>query len=177
MLLYRLSAQCSVAQLCLALCDPMDCSPQGSSVLGIFQARILKWVAISSFRGSSPPRDRSQVSCVSCTGRWILYHCATWKTLCSLRQTQWTLCIYFPHLKTYPLTDTKIVYFLTYSIFPLQLKYMIVWDRYYQMYNYGYRHKDKFKRKATWKKKKKNLHVFNYQCLMKFSPCNFTFIL
>ena len=47
----------SVTPLCLALRDPTDCSPPGSSVSGIFPARILKWVAISSFRGSSPPRD------------------------------------------------------------------------------------------------------------------------
>ena len=46
-----------VAQSCLTLCDPMDCSPLGSSVLGILQARILEWVAISSSRGSSGPRD------------------------------------------------------------------------------------------------------------------------
>ena len=39
---------------CLTLCNPVDCSLQGSSVHGIFQARILKWVAISSSRGSSP---------------------------------------------------------------------------------------------------------------------------
>ena len=37
----------SVAQLCPTLCDPMDCSPPGSSVHGIFQARILEWIAIS----------------------------------------------------------------------------------------------------------------------------------
>ena len=43
-----------VAQLCLILCDPIDCSPPGSSLsMGIFQARILEWVAISSSRGSS----------------------------------------------------------------------------------------------------------------------------
>ena len=41
------------AQLCLTLCDPMDCNPPGSSVHGIFQARVLKWVAMPSFRGSS----------------------------------------------------------------------------------------------------------------------------
>ena len=40
-------------QLCLALCDPRDCSPPSSSVHGIFQARLLEWVAISSYRGSS----------------------------------------------------------------------------------------------------------------------------
>ena len=103
----------------------MNCSPPGSSVHGIFQARILEWVtslavqwlrfhastvggmvwplvgklrshmpheekknlkqlrilewlAISSSRGSSQPRDQTHVSCISCTGRWILYRCATW---------------------------------------------------------------------------------------------------
>ena len=56
---------CSVTQACLTLCDPMDCSPPGSSVHGIFQARILEWVAISSSRGSSRPRDRTQISYVS----------------------------------------------------------------------------------------------------------------
>ena len=44
-----------VAQLCLTLCDPMDCSLPGSSVRGILQARILGWVAISSSRGPSQP--------------------------------------------------------------------------------------------------------------------------
>ena len=43
------------AQSCLTLCDPMDCSPPGSSVHGIFQARTLEWVAISSSQGSSQP--------------------------------------------------------------------------------------------------------------------------
>ena len=43
---------CSVTQSCLTLCDPMDCSPPGSSVYGIFHARILKLVVIS-YRGSS----------------------------------------------------------------------------------------------------------------------------
>ena len=54
------------------LCNTMDCSPPGSSVRGIFQARILEWVAISSSRGSSQPRDQTWVSCVSCIGSWIL---------------------------------------------------------------------------------------------------------
>ena len=49
----------------------MDCSPPGSSAHGIFPARILEWVAISFFRGSSHPRDGT---CISCIGRWILYH-------------------------------------------------------------------------------------------------------
>ena len=57
-------------------CDPMDYSLPGSSVHGISQAGILEWVAISTSRGSSQPRDQTQVSCL---GRWILYHCATWE--------------------------------------------------------------------------------------------------
>ena len=62
---------CLVAQLCPTLCNPMTCSPPGSSVHGISQARILEWVAISFSRGSSPPRDRTHVSYI---GRQILYH-------------------------------------------------------------------------------------------------------
>jgi len=58
----------------LTLSDPMDCSLPGSSVRGILQARILEWVAISSSRGSSPPRDGNCVSCVSCIGRRVLYY-------------------------------------------------------------------------------------------------------
>ena len=68
---------CSVAQSCLTPCDPMDCSPPGSSVHGIFHARILQWVAISPSRGSSQPRDRTRVSHISWIGRWILDHWAT----------------------------------------------------------------------------------------------------
>ena len=65
---------CSVAKSCPILCDTMNCSLPGSSVHGIFQARILEWVAIFSFRGSSQPRDRTHASYI---GRPILYHCAT----------------------------------------------------------------------------------------------------
>ena len=56
-------------QLCLTLWDPMDCSPPGSSVQGILQERILKWVTISFSRGSSPSRDWTFVSCISCFSR------------------------------------------------------------------------------------------------------------
>ena len=52
------------ALLCPTLCNPVDCSPPGSSVHGIFQARILEWVAIAFSRGSSQLRDRTRVSCI-----------------------------------------------------------------------------------------------------------------
>ena len=54
-----------VTQACLTLCNPIDCSPPGSSVHGILQARILEWVAISFFKGSSQLRDRTWVSCIA----------------------------------------------------------------------------------------------------------------
>ena len=50
---------CLVAKSCPTLCNPMDCSPSGSSIHGIFQARILEWIAISYSEGSFQPRDQT----------------------------------------------------------------------------------------------------------------------
>ena len=74
---------CVCAQLLshVWLCDPMNCSPPGFSVHGIFQARILEQVDISFCRGSSWPIDWTCVSCISCIDRWILYRWATWEAL------------------------------------------------------------------------------------------------
>ena len=60
-----------VAQLCLTLCDPMDCNPPGSSVHGILQARIMEWVAIPFSRGSFWPRDWTRVSCIADVLYWL----------------------------------------------------------------------------------------------------------
>ena len=68
-----------VVQSCPTLCNPKDYSPPGSSIHGIFQARILEWVAVFFSRGSSQPRGQTQVSYVSCIGRRILYPCLTWE--------------------------------------------------------------------------------------------------
>ena len=54
-----------IIKSCPTLCDPMDYSLPGSSVHGILQARILEWVAISFSRGSSQPRNRTQVSYIA----------------------------------------------------------------------------------------------------------------
>ena len=85
-----------VTKSCLTLCNPMDCSLPGSSVHEILQARILKWVAMPSFRGSSRPRYWTHVSCI---GRQSLYHWAMRKAQCEscelsfiwvkLRMTAW----------------------------------------------------------------------------------------
>ena len=68
-----------VTQSCLTLYDLMDCSPPGSSVHGILQAKILEWVAMSSSKASSRPWDRTRVSYICCIGRQVLYTSVTWE--------------------------------------------------------------------------------------------------
>ena len=82
---------CEVAQLCLTLCNPMDCrARQGSSVHGILQARILEWVAIPS------PGDLANPGLPHC--RWLLYHLShqgspsSWLQFSSVAQSCPTLC-------------------------------------------------------------------------------------
>ena len=67
-------SESEVAESCLTLCDPMDCSLPGSSVHGIFQARVLEWAAISFSKESSRPRDWTWVSRIA--GR----HFTIWAT-------------------------------------------------------------------------------------------------
>ena len=66
------SIESEAAQSCLTLCDPVDCGLPGFSIYGILQARILEWVTISFSRGSSRPRDRTQVSHIGgrCFNLW-----------------------------------------------------------------------------------------------------------
>ena len=73
---WTIRVQCTHAkslQSCPILCNLMDCSPPGSSVHGILQARILEWVAMPSSRRSSRHRGQLWVSYISCTGRWVLH--------------------------------------------------------------------------------------------------------
>ena len=70
---------CVCVQLCSTLQELMDYNLPGSSIHGIFQTRILEWVAISYCSGSSQPRHRTRISNISCIGRWILYHCIAWE--------------------------------------------------------------------------------------------------
>ena len=85
MFLYTLFYVCVCVCVCVCalsrviLCDPINCSLPGSLVHGILQT-ILEWVAISSPRGSAQPRDRTQVSCISCTGRRFFTISVTWET-------------------------------------------------------------------------------------------------
>ena len=76
----KLNSVCSVAQSYPTVCDSMHYSSPGFPN-GIFQARILEWVAISLSRGSSQPRDRTCASCISYIERQFLYHWATWESL------------------------------------------------------------------------------------------------
>ena len=80
-LLTYMQSESEVSQLCPTLCGPMDCSLSGSSVHGIFQARVLGWVAISFSRGSSRPKNWTQVSHIA--GR----HFTVWATREALVQS------------------------------------------------------------------------------------------
>ena len=80
-----LESENEVAHSCWTLCYPIDCSLSGFSVLGIFQARVLEWVAISFSRGSSRPRGWTQVSCIA--GRLFI----VWATREATRKGRQTL--------------------------------------------------------------------------------------
>ena len=79
----------SVTFLCLTLCNPLDSSLPGSSVHGVFQARVLEWGVLFFSRGSSQTRDWT---CTSCTGWWILYCWATWEA------EDWPSCLVKPQV-------------------------------------------------------------------------------
>ena len=73
---YTFSLCVLFTQSCVILCDPMDCSPPGSSVRGILQAKILEWVAIPFSRGCNQPRDGTQVYCNA--GRFSTIWATSW---------------------------------------------------------------------------------------------------
>ena len=80
-----------VAQSCSTFCDPMDCSPRGSSVHGILQARMLEWATIPFSGGSSRRRDRTRVSCIP--GRFF----TIWATREAYASV--LMCHWFPSLQ------------------------------------------------------------------------------
>ena len=82
-----------VTQLCLTLCDPMDCSLPGFTVHGLLQARILEWVATPFCRGSPQPRGRTGVSCVA--GRFFTIWATRRPTRMSTTSFLRKLCLYF----------------------------------------------------------------------------------
>ena len=81
----------SVSQSCLALCNSMDCSPPGSSAHGILQARILEWVVIPFSRGSSQPRDQTQVSQIA--GRFFSIWATRDAPLSTRNSSKCSICI------------------------------------------------------------------------------------
>ena len=103
----------------LILCDPMDCSPPGSSVHGILQARILDWIAISFSRGSSPPRDWTWVSCTASRlfTSWATRetHASTEDTASSLTQAHRLLLLLFLWLSSLKKTKQKQTFSLYFS--------------------------------------------------------------
>ena len=83
---------------CVRLCDPMDCSLPGFSIYGIFQARILEWVALSFARGSSWPRDQTRVSHISgrCFTIWATREVPDYR-VCGILQAKILEWVAFPY--------------------------------------------------------------------------------
>ena len=111
---------CSVTQSCLTLWNPMDCSPPGSSVHGISQARTLEWVTIFFSRGSLQPRDGTSFSCI---GRWVLYDWATREA---------------PHIYIYIHVCVYLQWMGTYQIFQLSWDVSIYTHIHTCIYVYAY---------------------------------------
>ena len=127
------------------LCDPMNCSPPGSSVQGVFQTRILERVAVSYSRGSSRSRGWTGVSGVSCLGRWVLYHCATWEAYLDYQGGPQILFIYISliasrlnHLVGFPplfllginfASSYPRLIFVGVSIFFKKLEVLLCWEQ------------------------------------------------
>ena len=104
------------AQSCLTLCHPMDCSPPAFSVLGVLQARILEWVAISFSRGSAWTR-------VSCIGRSVLSR-TTWEALSLYLKKKFRMhftymveCYYFPLVYMLWVIHVAKIHFLVKQVF------------------------------------------------------------
>ena len=90
--------QVKLLQPCPTLGDAMDCSPSVSSAHGILQARILKWVAMPSSKGSSWPTNWTHVSYISCIDRRVLYH---WKPKACVYVHTHTHTHILPHFQMY----------------------------------------------------------------------------
>ena len=117
---------------------PPRLSPPGSSVHGVFQARLLQWVAISYSRGSSSPRDQTRVSCVFCICRCILYHCATWEALTNLEASNkyrtelhklkfnrnWSLAYITDYAVVWHWRSHLLPWFIQFSIYKEEVSYL-----------------------------------------------------
>ena len=102
-------SESEVTQACPTLCDPVRCRLPGSSVHGIVQARILEWGAISFSKGSSQPRDQTQVSCIA----------ARLFTIWATRESQgWIYSVFIlsnKHIAHYRLHDILVMAMLLFS--------------------------------------------------------------
>ena len=101
-----MTCACSGIQSVVSDCKRMDCSLPGATVHGIFQARILEWIAVSSSRVSSQPKDQIHISYISYIGRQILYHLATWQALYDLDPSLILFCL--PPLSSPPLIQLAL---------------------------------------------------------------------
>ena len=131
----KVNRLCVCVCVCVFVCvqllihGPMDFRPPGSSAHRIFQTRILEWVAISSSRKSSQPRDLTCVPCVCCIGRWILYH-----------QHQQGISYMYTYIPSFldflpqVITEHQLQFSVLYSSFSLAMYFMHIFNSAYITY-------------------------------------------
>ena len=108
-------------QSCLTLQDTMDCSSPGSSVHGIFQTRILEWVAISFSSGPSQPRDWT---CVSCTAGGFFTHWAPWEAYTPATHNKYSLHSHHFTLRLSKISPSLTLGFTTGLVWPMECEHM-----------------------------------------------------
>ena len=102
----------SVMQSCLTLCGPMVYSPARLLCPWNFPGKYTGVACLFYTRGSSQPRDWTQVSCISCIGRWILYHWATWEVRWEYQTTlpaSWEICMQVKKEQLEPDMNNRLV--------------------------------------------------------------------
>ena len=121
-ILWLLFHMCAMSlQLCPALWDPMDCSPPGSSVHGILQVSILKWVYMPSSSGSSQPRDQTHISMSPALAGWYFTLVPTEKSSFHINTYMYThKCIYVKYMHIYTQCIYVYLYLYTQTYFLIQ---------------------------------------------------------
>ena len=124
---------CFLDQSCPAFCNPMDCSPPGSSAHGILHARILEWVAVPSSRGSSRPRDWICVSCIAGVrsvkmdiesaplAEWLVSWPVFFLSLCDLQEGLRHSVCSFKNWTLYLASLNILYYYISRSVMPNSL--------------------------------------------------------
>ena len=112
-------SESEVTQSCPTLCNPIDHSLPGSAVHGIFQARVLEWVAVSFSRGSSRPRDQTQVSSIVGRRFYCLSHQGSHSAVRVISPAYLRLFMFLPEILIPACDSSSLAFHMMYSVYKL----------------------------------------------------------